>query len=400
MNERRLWRWNGLDAQGAPCHGLLWALTRADALDSLGEQGIWLVKLKRQTVSRQYWGISHKIHFIRQLATLLQAGIALPQGLSMLAEQHSRQQWQALLRELAQQVMQGVPFSDALRAWPGVFPPLFISLIRTGEITGKLDECCQRLAVQQEDQQALQKKVIKALRYPGFIFVMAMLVTLGMAGFVLPEFAAIYRAFNAPLPALTRGVMAFSTFITTWAHWLLLMSAALVLALFKCRQNPRWQWHEQNILLRLPLAGELLRGQRLSQIYTILAMTQQAGLPLLNGLEAVKQTQTSPFWRQMLERIMQNISDGMPFWKALEAENGFTPLCRQLIHTAEETGSMDLILTRLARWHSGRTQEQADSLSSTLEPLMMVVIGGIVGTLVIAMYLPVFRMGDAMSGAG
>ncbi|MBL7635001.1 protein transport protein HofC [Atlantibacter hermannii] len=400
MNERRLWQWSGLNDEGAPCGGLFWAADRPTALQQLYQQNIWPLKLKRHSVARQYWNLTYKIHFIRQLATLLQAGIALPQGLSMLAEQHSRLQWQALLWELAQQVTQGVPFSEALKAWPRVFSPLFIALIRTGEITGKLDECCQRLAAQQEEQQALRKKVVKALRYPGIIFVMALLVTIGMAGFVLPEFAAIYRAFNAPLPALTQGVMAFSAFITGSGHWLALLTGALIGVVLRCRRNPNWQWQEQNLLLRLPLVGELVRGQRLSQIYTILAMTQQAGLPLLQGLEAVVQTLESPFWRQMLERIMQKIADGVPFWKTLEEEKGFTPLCRQLIYTAEETGSMDLMLARLAHWHTGQTHERADSLSSTLEPLMMVVIGLIVGTLVIAMYLPVFQMGDAMSGAG
>ena len=399
MSERRLWQWSGLDDQGAPCSGLVWGAERTTALQHLYDRNIWPLKVKRQTVSRQYWNLTYKIHFIRQLATLLQAGIALPQGLSMLAEQHSRLQWRALLQALAQQVTEGVPFSDALKAWPRVFPPLFIALIRTGEITGKLDECCLRLAVQQEEQQALRKKVVKALRYPGVIFVMALLVTIGMAGFVLPEFAAIYRAFNAPLPALTQGVMAFSAFITGSGHWLALAAGALIAVILRCRRNPNWQWQEQNLLLRLPLVGELVRGQRLSQIYTILAMTQQAGLPLLQGLEAVMQTLTSPFWRQMLARIMQKIGDGVPFWKTLEEEKGFTPLCRQLIYTAEETGSMDLILARLAHWHTGQTHERADSLSSTLEPLMMVVIGLIVGTLVIARYLPVFQMGDAMSGA-
>ena len=293
---------------------------------------------------------------------------------------------------------QGVPFSDALNAWPEVFPPLFIALIRTGEITGKLDECCQRLALQQEEQLALQKKVVKALRYPGIIMVMAVLVTVGMAGFVLPEFAAIYHAFNAPLPALTQGVMAFSAFITGHAHLLLTGCLVTLAVVIRCRKNQRWQWHEQRILLRTPVMGALIRGQRLSQIYTILAMTQQVGLPLMHGLETVMHTLASPFWQQMLERIMQRISEGAPFWKALEDESGFTPLCRQLIYTAEETGSMDLILARLARWHTGQTQEYADSLSSSLEPLMMLVIGAIVGTLVIAMYLPVFQMGDAMSG--
>lgn len=398
MNNRRLWQWNGVDEQGIPCQGLSWAAERAEVIQHLYERNIWLLKLKRRAVSRQQWSLTSKIHIIRQLATLLQAGIALPQGLTMLAEQHARPQWQALLNELARQVTQGVPFSDALNAWPEVFPPLFIALIRTGEITGKLDECCQRLALQQEEQLALQKKVVKALRYPGIIMVMAVLVTVGMSGFVLPEFAAIYHAFNAPLPALTQGVMAFSAFITGHAHLLLAGCLVTLAVVIRCRKNQRWQWHEQRILLRTPVMGALICGQRLSQIYTILAMTQQAGLPLMHGLETVMHTLASPFWQQMLERIMQRISEGVPFWKALEDESGFTPLCRQLIYTAEETGSMDLILARLARWHTGQTQEYADSLSSSLEPLMMLVIGAIVGTLVIAMYLPVFQMGDAMSG--
>ncbi|EKM0372609.1 protein transport protein HofC [Cronobacter turicensis] len=393
-----LWRWRGVDKEGASCDGMIWASDKISASLQLLDDEVQPLILKRASVNKRHWGSEHKILAVRQLAALLQAGVSLTQGLAMLSSQHPVAQWRALFAQLAKQLGRGVAFSETLRQWPDIFPPLYISLMRTGELTGKLDRCCQQLAQQQEDQQKLRKQVIKALRYPAFIFTVALLLTLGMTCFVLPQFTAIYRSFNTPLPLVTRAVIALSEGLMQYAVWWLGVLLIAPLLIIRLRRKPQWQLREAAWLLKLPLFGPLIRGQLLSQIYTVLSLMQGAGIPLLQSLGSVEETLASPLWRQAVGRVKEGIASGLPLWRALEQETVFTALCIQLVRTGEETGSLDLMLEKLASWHLGQTSERAQTLAATLEPLMMMIIGLIVGTLVVAMYLPIFRLGDAMSG--
>lgn len=396
-----VWSWKAVDQQGKIKQGVVLAENRATVEAQLFEQGLQLFSARRSVGTRRgCWHIQQKIQVFRQLATLLQAGISLADGLALMADRHPYREWRALLQRIAQQVSMGVPFSDALRQWPGIFPPLFIALIHIGELTGKLDECSRRLADQQEQLYRLQKKVTKALRYPLFILAVALAVTAGMLAFVLPEFAAIYRSFNASLPAITLAVMNISSWVTSrGALWLLMATIIATGCWFVLRrQKPRWKEYEQKLLLKLPLAAPLWRGQILSQIYTTLSLSQQAGIPLLQGLAAVEQTIKPLLWKKLLAQVSARVAQGVPFWQTLEDTERFTPLCPQLIRIGEESGALDLMLEKLAVWHHDATQEMADNLAAALEPVMMLVIGIIIGTLVIAMYLPIFQLGDAMSG--
>lgn len=366
--------------------------------DALAAQHQLPLKIIRgRSYPARSWRWQQKTAFIRQLATLLKAGMPLADCLRLLADGHPEPGWQALLYHLQQSITAGEPFSDALRAWPDVFPPLFPALIRIGELTGELDECCIQLAMQQERQQQLQQKVKKALRYPLFILAVALLVSVGMLVFVLPEFVAIYQTFNAPLPAFTAAVIGFSHLLQRQGGWCV---GAMVITALLWRQlrikYPGWQRYQERLLLRLPLITPLYRGSLLSQIFTTLSLTQRAGLTLLDSLQAVEKTLSPLIWREAIVQLQQHITAGNPLHQALRAHPLFTPQCYQLVKVGEESGSLDTLLTRLASWHEQQTHEWADALAAALEPLMMVVIGGIVGTLVVAMYLPVFQLGDAL----
>lgn len=395
-----LWNWKAIDAHGQLQQGTMLADNRSTVAAALFAQQLQLLNLRKSSRPRRgCWHIQQKIHLFRQLATLLQAGVSLADSLALMAKQHPFREWRALLQRIEQQVSHGTPFSETLRQWPKIFPPLFVALIHIGELTGKLDDCSRRLADQQEQLYRLHNKVKKALRYPLFILAVALLVTTGMMGFVLPEFAAIYRSFDATLPKITLAVMAISQWVTSQGVWWLLGITALAgFGLMVRRNKPQWQEIEQKLLLKTPLVAPLWRGQILSQIYTTLALTQQAGVPLLQGLAAVELTLKPLLWKKSLIQISSQVSQGIPFWQATENAGVFTALCSQLIRIGEETGSLDLMLDRLSTWHHNHTQERADTLAAALEPLMMIVIGLIIGTLVIAMYLPIFQLGDAMSG--
>ena len=396
----QLWHWRGLDASGAEHRGTLWACHRPAALMALAQQNIIALSLKRRAVNASQWRAQHSCAVISQLATLLQAGLTLSDSLALLGQQHPTPQWRALLTTLAGRLAQGVTLSEGLKSWPQAFPPLYLAMIRTGEITGKLEHCCLALSQQQKAQLLLTAKVKKALRYPLIILSLAVLVVLAMVSFVLPEFTAIYRTFNTPLPTLTLAVMASAAFIERWCmplFALLLLPAGLSAAL---KNHPPWQRFRQRMLLALPIMGKLWRGQMLSQIFTVLSLTQRAGIAFLQGLETVEETLTCPWWREVIARLQHDVAQGSTIWQAMENSHVFTPLCIQLVRTGEASGALDEMLENLARHHNDSTQNLAENLTSMLEPLLLIVTGLIIGTLVVAMYLPIFHLGDAISGAG
>ncbi len=399
MTKRQLFRWQATDDSGKLFQGYQFANSREQVLGLLTAAGQLPLKVYAGRDYRSsHWREIHKIAFVRQLATLLKAGMPLTGSLQLLAQDHPDPGWQALLNSLQQHIASGFPFSQALGMWPDIFPPLYAALIHTGELTGTLDECCLRLARQQEQQRQLRLKVKKALRYPLLVLAVALVVSIGLMLVVLPEFVAIYQTFDAPLPLFTRAIIALSQQLQHLAPVLLLL--LFFAALFRRRQSQKsqnWQRREQQLLLALPALAALYRGSQLSQIYTTLSLTQHSGLTLLQSLQAAENTLDHLLWREALCELQRHIAAGNPLCQIIRSHPLFTPLCYQLIKVGEESGSLDLMLARLADWHQTQTHQRADNLAATLEPLMMVITGLIVGTLVIAMYLPVFRLGDTLS---
>ncbi|MBW9399960.1 protein transport protein HofC [Leclercia sp. EC_58] len=396
MAGNQLWRWRALSPQGERQAGALWAPDKQTAWAILHGKALVPLELRR-CAQQTRWQAQHRYDIIHQLATLLQAGLTLSAGLALLAQQHPARQWQALLQSVADDLSAGCAFSDALKKWPHVFPPLYVSMIKTGELTGKLDECCRQLAQQQKTQQQLSAKVKKALRYPVIILGLAFAVVLAMVTLVLPEFAAIYKTFNTPLPALTRAVMGLANVLQERGVALLFILIAITSGLLFLRRKRRWRYATQRLLLNSPVIGPLVRGQKLSQIFTVLSLTQQAGIAFIQGLESTEETLECPFWQEKLQTIRHRIMQGMPIWSALNEAEIFTPLCIQLVRTGEASGALDTMLSNLAQHHNEQTFQQADNLASLLEPVLLIVTGLIIGTLVVAMYLPIFHLGDAMS---
>jgi len=398
MADPLLIEWQAMGKEGEFHRGAWFCQGRQEATERLMALDLLPLKI---TKGRRYrtgaWKWQHKITFFRELATLLHAGMTLSASLRLTAEGHADRGWQALLTHLEQSVSEGVPFSQALAGWPVVFPPLYPALIAVGELTGRMDECCQQLVAQQERERQLQKKVMKALRYPLFVIAVALLVSIGMLVFVLPEFVAIYQSFDAPLPAFTAAVITLSEGLQHYGLIILpLAFAGFAYWRWQSRCLPAWQLSEQRCLLRLPLIGRLYRGGQLSRIFLTLTLTQQAGLTLLQGLQAVEKTLDHLLWREAIVALQEHIAAGNPLYLALVQHKLFTPLCYQLIKVGEEAGALDSLLHRLGEWHETNTHELADNLAAALEPLMMLVVGVLVGTLVIAMYLPVFNLGDAL----
>ena len=392
MAANQLWRWRALTKDGGPRSGTLWATDRNAAFTRLMRNDLHPLTLTR-CAQRQRWRPHHCDEMFHQLASLLQAGLTLSHSLQMLAEQHPLKPWQALLQSIADELSEGCPFSESLKKWPAVFSPLHVSMVKTGELTGKLEVCCRQLAQQQKAQQQLSAKVKKALRYPAIVLTLAVLVVLAMVTLVLPEFAAIYKTFNTPLPVLTQMVMGMAAFMQSYALALFTLLLAPLAVAWALRQNPRWQC----ILLHTPVMGALAKGQKLGHVFTVLSLTQQAGIPFLQGLESAEETVESQYWQGILRGVREDIEKGLPVWSSFQRAAIFTPLCVQLLRTGEMSGALDIMLANLARHHTEQTFQRAENLAALLEPVLLIVTGVIIGTLVVAMYLPIFHLGDAMS---
>ena len=291
----------------------------------------------------------------------------------------------------------GVPLSEAMVAFPDIFPPVYSKTIATAELTGRLDQSCFALAEQQKRQAELKAKIGKALRYPALLLSVTLIVIVIMLVWVLPQFSDLYRSFNAPLPAFTRALMACSQVLIQHAPSIVGINTSVVLLmLWRYKRSPSFRKQTQRMLLRLPIIGRLISTANLSQLFFSLAMTQQAGLPLLKGLDNAAQAQQNPIFRQAVENVSHNLRQGDTLSFAIKQQLVFPTLCFQLIRVGEESGGLDHIMSRFAQHYQHQANSLSDALAQMVEPIMMVIMGIVVGGLVLAMYLPIFQLGSVL----
>ena len=397
MSNYCLFHWRAIDAEGDYCQGEMLADNPRRLQDMMYQRDLIPLKITRKKCySARYWLRQERVIFFSQTGMLLQAGLTLSEGLLLLAGGHPAKAWRSLLEQLQQQILSGTSFSSALSHWPGIFPPLCISMIRTGEQTGQLEYCCKNLAEQQQKQRQLKQQLIKALRYPLFVLLLAAVISLGMLLWILPEFAAIYRSANTPLPAFTRYLIGFSQSLVHAIPAVLLMAVAGSVGYLRCRKNAARVLTTQRLLLRLPLAGRLWQFTLLAQLFDILALTQRSGLPLSEGLQIAENVFATPFWQQALNTLRHHIEQGLPLSAGLNDQPGFPPICYLLTRSGEQTGTLDVVFMRLAQWFETEARQQTDLLSNSIEPAMLLITGLITGSIVIGMYLPMFNLGEAI----
>lgn len=396
--EWRLYQWQAVDTLGSIQQGNSIEINKDIIYQQLFAAGLQPVSIRmKQRLRRHFWKNQERVAFVRQLATLLQAGLPLMNSLTLLGNEHTKPAWNCVLLNIAKGVREGKPLSEMLGQYPDTFPDIYRQIISIGELTGQLDKCCLQLATQQEQQAELRDKVKKALRYPLLVSAIATIVTLLMLTLVLPEFAKIYASFDAKLPWFTQMLINTSEALITTGPWI---AGGLLLCCFgylqKMHPHIHWKLREQRLLLRLPLTSRLVTDSSLGQIFQTLAMTQQAGMTLIAGLAAASASVSNLHFQAALSQIREQIIQGIPLHKAFVQSPLFPSLCHQLIKIGEESGSLDELLQKLAQLHNHKANSLADTLSQTIEPVLMAVMGIIVGGLVIAMYLPIFQLGSVM----
>lgn len=334
--------------------------------------------------------------FSRQMATLVGAGVPLIQALDILAEQVEKEKLRAILQHIHQEVQGGKSFSDSMEKYHRVFSTLFINMVRAGEQSGSLEEILDRIATYLEKSSALQKKVKSALMYPAAVSVMAFLITFGMLTFVIPKFAEMFEGLNAELPALTRGLIDFSRFLA--ANWLIVLGGlgGSIFGFFQFIKTPVGGLAWDSFKIRMPVFGPLLLKVAVSKFSRTLATLVRSGVQILSSLEIVSKTSGNRRLELVIHSLMDSVKKGESISGPLEKSQVFPTMVVRMIAIGEETGELEEMLMKIADFYEKEVDAAVDGLTSLIEPLIIAFLGVVIGGIVIAMFLPIFTLTNAI----
>lgn len=338
-------------------------------------------------------GLKDLVVFSRQFASMVKAGVAILRGLSVMVEQCENKKMKATLESVRKSVEQGLSLSDAMAHHPDVFDRLFIAMIRAGETGGILDEVLARLAEFQESASRLTQKVQSAMYYPIAVLLVALLVLWGMLTFILPIFSKMFTEMGAELPAFTQLLLSLSDFVRS--IWMLILFLAVLGAgagIAKWYQTEQGRYKIDAFLLTLPVFGDLLKKVAIARFSRTFGTLIHSGVPMLSSLEVVKETAGNAVIMRSIENVHNEVRQGGTVSKPLSRDPIFPPMVTQMVAIGEETGRMDEMLEKIADFYDVEVENSVEALTSLLEPIMVVGIGGIVGAVVIGMYLPIFTI--------
>jgi type IV pilus assembly protein PilC len=330
--------------------------------------------------------------FTRQFSTMIDAGLPLVHCLNILAEQSDSKNLRAVTSTVARNVEQGSTLAESLRKHPRTFDDLFTNMVEVGETGGILDIVLQRLAAYIEKAAALKRKVKSAMVYPASIIGVAVLVIIFMLTFVIPTFAAMFKDLGAELPLPTKIVIGLSDFVR---HYILLIIAALVGCVFALRSYYRTENGKSTIdalLLKVPIFGVLIRKVAVARFTRTLGTLVQSGVPILEGLRITAATAGNKVVEKAVLQCRASVTEGKTLTEPLKASGVFPPMVTQMISVGEQTGALDAMLGKIADFYDDEVNTAVNTLTSLLEPIMIVFLGGAVGGLVVAMYLPIFKL--------
>lgn len=394
----RDYTWEGRDTNDRTVRGELSAFSKRDVRVALRRQGIQPDKIQRRWLILERKITPKDIAvFTRQFATLMKAGVPLLQGFDIVARGHANASLTRLLVHIRDDVEAGATLSAAFRKHPLYFDHLYCSLVQAGETAGMLDQLLERLALHMEKIQALKSKIKSALMYPAAVSMTAVLVVSVIMIFVIPAFRDVFSAFGAELPGMTRMVMGLSEFL---AHWWFPIAATLgagvSLYLRSLRHSKALQATQDRFLLRLPLFGALIDKSCVARWTRTLATMFAAGVPMAQALASVGGAAGNVVYEEATLQIRQDVSAGSSLTSAMKRTNLFPSMALQMSAIGEESGMIDQMLVKAADFYETEVNDMVAGLSSLLEPFIIIFLGGIIGGLVIAMYLPIFQLGQVI----
>ena len=387
--------WEGVDRSNRQVRGESRAASVTVVTTNLRRQGIRIVKIRRQTF-RGGRKVSEKdiTFFTRQLATMLKAGVPLLQSFEIVARGHSNARFSRLMMEIKNKIEAGSSMSQAFREHPNHFDALYCNLVAAGEASGTLDAILDRLATYKEKILAIKSKIKSALFYPISVVVVAIVVIWIIMVFVIPSFKKVFANFGADLPAPTLIVIAMSEWVVAW-WWLVFMIilGTIVGTGIMLKRSAAFRYGFDRMMLKFPVIGGILEKATIARWTRTLQTMFAAGVPLVESLDAVGGASGNAVYAQATKRIQTEVSTGTSLTNSMSNTGLFPTMVLQMIQIGEESGSLDNMLGKVADYFEREVDDAVTALSSLLEPIIIVFLGVVIGGLVVAMYLPIFKLG-------
>ncbi len=339
---------------------------------------------------------SDLIMFTRQFSSLIDSGVPILQGLLIMIEQQKNKELKGILTKIKEGIESGASLSDSLRKFPRVFNDLYVNLVESGEKGGVLDKVFKRLAIYFEKILKLKRKIKGAMIYPIAVLSVAIAVIVILMTFVIPVFANLFASVGAKLPALTREVIAFSDFMRAYILYIIIAGAIIIFVVKAYHKRENGRRNIDRIILKIPLVGALFKKVAVARFARTLSTMVESGVPILAGLEIVSKTSGNKIIEESLMQTKEDVSSGSPLSMALNKTKLFPPLVIQMVMVGEKTGNLDAMLAKVADYYDEEVDNAVNNLTQMLEPALIVFLGIVVGTLVVAMYLPIFDLGKAI----
>lgn len=396
---KKTYIWQGTNARNELVKGELEAENIHLARALLRTQNITPKRVKRRSrLSFQGQGriTSKDISlFSRQLATMLKAGVPLIQTLTILQESQPKIKLRKLLEDVGNQLAIGTPLAQALANHPKVFNELFCSLVKAGEDSGSLETMLERVALHQEKIETIKGKIKKAIYYPMFVLLIGFGVAALLLMKVVPEFEKMFASFGADLPVFTQLVIDLSEFMQS--HWQYIFGslfAALLMLIYLRKTSATFRYSLSLLSLRLPIMGQLIHKSAVARFSSTLATSFAAGVTLVEALQAAGRSTGNLVYTRQVEKLSSDVNTGQQLHFAMRMGGLFPTLVVQMVAIGEESGSLDTLLNKVAEFYEEEVNNLVDTMTSLLEPLIILILGVLVGGLILAMYLPIFQMGD------
>lgn len=394
--------WEGKDRKGNKSKGELTGSNLALVKAQLRKQGIIPDRVKKKP-KPLFGGGSKKITpfdiamLTRQLATMMKAGVPLVQSFDIVADGLENKGLQELVMAIRNDISSGTSFAGALRKHPKHFDDLYCNLVDSGEKAGALEQMLDRIATYLEKTELLKKKVKKAMTYPIAVVVVAIIVTAILLVKVVPQFESLFQGFGAELPVFTQMVVHLSEWMQSW-WFVVLLGIVGTIFLFKeaIRRSQKFSDIVDKYVLKLPVVGEILDKSAVAKFGRVLSTTFAAGVPLVDALDSVAGATGNAVYRDAIDRIKNDVSSGTQLQASMREQDIFPAMAVQLTAIGEESGNLDEMLAKVAEHYEAVVDDMVDNLTALMEPMIMAVLGVLVGGLIIAMYLPIFQMGQVV----
>jgi type IV pilus assembly protein PilC len=389
--------WEGMDRKGQKIKGRAVAQNEQSLKADLRRQGVVATRIKKQSSAFKSGGkvkAEDIAIFSRQLATMLGAGIPLVQAFEIIGTGHDKPAMQKLVLEIKAEVEGGTSLHEALAKHPLYFDDLFVNLVEAGEQAGALEGLLDKVATYKEKSEAVKKKVKKALFYPAAVLVVAGIVTVILLIFVIPQFEELFKGFGADLPAFTQMVINLSKFVQHNGVYLAFVIGGAIFAFgYFYKRSRKMRQMIDRLSLKVPIIGPILNKAAIARYARTLSTMFAAGVPLVEALESVSGACGNIVYEDAVMRMRDEVATGQRLQRAMENTGLFPNMVVQMIAVGEESGALDTMSGKVATFYEEDVDAAVDSMSSLLEPLIMVILGVLVGGLVIAMYLPIFKLG-------